>query len=82
MGTSSFQITSVKSHEQTTSHKRECLAVEATSKPAMDSEDGEILVTLNSALTEKLRIKFRSVHVVAKHDVRSHTTSGSVDWTN
>ena len=68
MGTSSFQITSVKSHEQTLSHKREYLAVEAASKPAMDSEAGKILVTLNRALTETLRIKFRSVHVLAKHD--------------
>ena len=68
VGTSSFQITSVKSHEQTLSHKRKCLAVEAASKPAMDSEAGKILVTLNRALTEKLRIKFRSVHALAKHD--------------
>ena len=34
----------------------------------MDSEAGKILVTLNRALTEKLRIKFRSVHALAKHD--------------
>ena len=46
----------------------QCLAVEAASKPAMDSEAGKILVTLNRALTEKLRIKFRSVHALAKHD--------------
>ena len=68
MGTSSFQITSVKSHKQTMSHKRECLAVEAASKPAMNSEAGKILVTLNRALTEKLQIKFRSVNALAKHD--------------
>ena len=70
VGTSSFQITSVKSHEQTMtmSHKRECLAVEAASKPAMDSEAGKILITLNRALTEKLRIKFRSLNALAKHN--------------
>ena len=34
----------------------------------MDSKAGKILVTLNRALTEKLRIKFRSVHALAKHD--------------
>ena len=70
VGTSSFQITSVKSHEQTMSHEQECLAIEAALKPVIDSEDGKILVTvtLNRALTEKLRIKFRSVHALAKHD--------------
>ena len=68
VGTSSFQITSIKSHEMTMSHQRECLAVEAAAKPAMDSKAGKMLVTLNRALTEKLRIKFRSVHALAKHD--------------
>ena len=68
VGTSSFQIKSIKSHEQTMSHQRECLAVEAASKPAMDTKAGKILDTLNRALTEKLRIKFRSVHALAKHD--------------
>ena len=34
----------------------------------VDSEAGKILVMMNRALTEKLRIKFRSVHALAKHD--------------
>ena len=67
-GTHSFQLTSVRAHEQTTSHKRECLAVAAALKPAMESTAGEMLLALNRALTEKLKLKFRTVHALAKHD--------------
>jgi len=68
LGTSSFQLTSVKAHELTASHMREALAVKAASKPTMESTAGKMLVALNKTLADKLSLKFKTVHALAKHD--------------
>ncbi|KAK2147289.1 hypothetical protein LSH36_561g02029 [Paralvinella palmiformis] len=67
-GATSFQLTSVRAHELTASHKRETLAIEAASKPPMDSTAGKMLIALNKTLADKLIIKFKMVHALAKHD--------------
>ena len=43
------------------------LAFEAALKPSMESVAGKMLVQLNKALTDKLMLKFRTVHALAKH---------------
>ena len=66
-GTKSLQLTSVKSHEVTSSHKRESAAADVATRPAMESIAGRMLVSMNKVLVNKLKIKFRTVHVLAKH---------------
>ena len=60
-------VKSVKSHEATSSHKRESAAADAATRPAMESIAGRMLVSMNKALVDKLKIKFRTVHGFAKH---------------
>ena len=67
-GTFSFQITSVKAHEDNSCHKRETEAVEAASKGTMQSQAGQMLSNMNRALLEKMKLKFRTVHAIVKHD--------------
>ena len=67
VGTKSLQLTSVKSHEVTSSHKRESAAADAATRPAMESIAGRMLVSMNKVLVDKLKIKFRTVHALAKH---------------
>ena len=67
VGTKSLQLTSVKSHEVTSSHKRESAAADAATRPAMESVAGRMLVSMNKALVDKLKLKFRTVHALAKH---------------
>ncbi|KAK2169507.1 hypothetical protein LSH36_9g09065 [Paralvinella palmiformis] len=57
-----------RAHELTASHKRETLAIEAASKPPMDSTAGKMLIALNKTLADKLVIKFKTVPALAKHD--------------
>lgn len=44
------------------------MAIEAAAKPAMESVAGKMLVSLNKVLHDKLVLKFRTVHALAKHD--------------
>ena len=67
VGTKSLQLTSVKSHEVTSGHKRESAAADAANRPAMESVAGRMLVSMNKALVDKLKLKFRTVHALAKH---------------
>ena len=60
-------VKSVKSHEATSSHKRESAAADAATRPAMASIAGRMLVSMNKVLVSKLKIKFRTVHALAKH---------------
>ena len=67
-GTSSFQHTSVRAHEETLSHKKECLAVEAASKPVAETAAGQMLMQMNRALFNRMTMKLITVHGLVKHD--------------
>ena len=66
-GTFSFQLSSMKAHKQTSSHRKESLAVKAALKPSLESAAGKMLVQLNKSLNNKLTLKFRTVHALAIH---------------
>ena len=61
-----MQLTSVKAHAATNSPKRESAAADAATRPAMESAAGRMLVSMK-VLVDKLKIKFRTVHALAKH---------------
>ena len=62
-----FAVDISKAHEATSSHKRESAAADAATRRAMESPAGRMLVSMNKVLVDKLKIKFRTVHALAKH---------------
>ncbi|KAJ8300350.1 hypothetical protein KUTeg_021869, partial [Tegillarca granosa] len=66
--TSNFKIDSVKSHEITQMHKDALKAEKKNKTNVRQSEAGKALRQLNKAEYDKVSLRFRNAHAIAKHD--------------
>ena len=67
-GCKSQKVDSVSKHEKSKVHQKSVAIAAAKSKPAHQSEAGEIVITLKKEIYTKLDTKFRTVHGMIKHN--------------